>query len=81
MSIFRHVHLQDWCNAIKNRSRPIADVETGHRSAVLCHLGNIARWTGRQLRWDPETETFPGDEEANLLLDRPRRAAYELLTV
>jgi len=71
-------HIQDWFNAIKERTRPIADVEIGHRSAIVCHLGNIARWTGRPLRWDPESETFPGDEEANSFLDRPRRKGYEL---
>ena len=71
-------HIQDWFDAIGNRTRPIADVEIGHRSAILCHLGNIARWTGRRLRWDPETETFPGDDDANSYLDRPRRDGYEL---
>jgi predicted dehydrogenase len=74
-------HMLDWLNAIKTRSRPIADVEIGHRSAVVCHLGNIVRWVGRPLRWDPESETFPGDDAANLLLDRPRRAGYELPSV
>lgn len=71
-------HLKDWFEAIKFRSRPIADVEIGHRSAVVCHLGNIARWVGRPLRWDPEKEVFPGDDEANQFLDRPRRTGYEL---
>ncbi len=74
-------HMLDWFQAIKNRSRPIADVEVGHRSATICHLGNIVRWVGRPLRWDPDAETFPGDEEANQLLDRPRRAGYELPSV
>ncbi len=74
-------HIQDWFEAIKNRTRPIADVEIGHRSAILCHLGNIARWTGRRLKWDPESETFPGDDDANKLLDRPRRKGYELPVV
>ena len=71
-------HILDWFTAIRTRSRPIADVEIGHRSAVLCHLGNIARWIGRPLRWDPETESFPDDEAANRLLDRPRRQPYTL---
>ena len=71
-------HIQNWFDCIKSREKPIADVEIGHRSAVLCHLGNIARWVGRKLRWDPETETFPGDDEANSYLDRPRRKPYEL---
>ena len=71
-------HIQNWFHCIKSRERPIADVEIGHRSAVVCHLGNIARWVGRRLQWDPEKETFPGDEEANQYLDRPRRKPYEL---
>ena len=38
----------------------------------------ITRQLGRRLKWDPETEIFPGDDEANALLDRPRRKGYEL---
>jgi predicted dehydrogenase len=71
-------HLGNWCACIKSRERPIADVEIGHRSAILCHLGNIVRWVGRRLQWDPENETFPGDDEANAYLDRTRRKPYEL---
>ena len=71
-------HLQNWFDCIKSRERPIADVEIGHRSAVICHLGNIARWVGRRLRWDPEQEIFPGDDEANAFLERPMRKPYQL---
>ena len=46
--------------------------------ATLCHLGNIARRLGRRLKWDPEKEIFPGDEEANTYLDFERRKGYEL---
>ena len=42
---------------------------------------NIARWLGRKVRWDPEKEIFPGDEEANTYLDRPKRKPYELPTI
>jgi hypothetical protein len=63
---------------MQSRQHPVADVEIGHRSATVCHLGNIARWLGRKLQWDPASETFPGDDEANRLLDRPRRKPYEL---
>jgi predicted dehydrogenase len=71
-------HLRNWFDCIKSRERPIADVEIGHRSAIICHLGNIARWLGRKLRWDPERELFPDDAEANAFLDRPMRKPYEL---
>jgi predicted dehydrogenase len=71
-------HIQNWFDCIKSREKPIADVEIGHRSAIVCHLGNIVRWVGRPLRWDPEKEIFPGDDAANAYLDRPRRKPYEL---
>jgi hypothetical protein len=63
---------------MKTRAKPVADVEIGRRSITVCHLGNIARWVGRRLRWDPVKEEFPDDPEANALLDRPRRAPYQL---
>ena len=71
-------HLLNWLECIKSRAKPIADVEIGHRSATVCHLGNIARWTGRRLRWDPVREVFPDDADANRLLDRARRKQWDL---
>jgi predicted dehydrogenase len=78
LAVVRHNHVQNWLDCIKSRAKPIADVEIGHRSATVCHLGNIARWTGRRLRWDPVKEVFPDDAEANEYLDRERRKPYEL---
>jgi hypothetical protein len=71
-------HLRNWVNCLKSRGRPVADVEIGHRSATVCHLANIARWTGRRLHWDPAKEMFVDDRAADELLDRPRRKGYEL---
>ena len=71
-------HVKNWLECIKTREMPISDVETGHRSSTVCHLGNIARCVGRKLRWDPVKEIFPDDEEANTYLDRVRRKPYEL---
>jgi hypothetical protein len=48
--------------------------------ATLCHLGNIARRLGRRLKWDPEKEIFPGDDEANQCVDVPKRKPYQLPT-
>jgi hypothetical protein len=41
-------------------------------------LVNITRRLGRELKWDPVAEQFPGDDEANKLVQRPRRKGYEL---
>jgi hypothetical protein len=54
------------------------NIQRAHSVCTLCHLGNIARWTGRRLKWDYKTETFPGDNEANAYLDKPRRKPYDL---
>jgi predicted dehydrogenase len=73
-------HMQDWLDCIRSRKLPVADVEVGHRSISVCHLANITRAIGRPLRWDPKTEQFAGDDQANALLDRPRRQGFELPT-
>ena len=71
-------HVQNWLDCIKTRATPAVPVEVGHRSVTVCHLAGIARELGRKLRWDPDKERFPGDDEANALLDRPRRKGFEL---
>jgi predicted dehydrogenase len=71
-------HLANWIECVKSRQRPVADVEIGHRSATVCHLGNIARWVGRRLTWDPVSESFVGDDEANTLLARRQRDPYRI---
>ncbi|HTU25044.1 MAG TPA: Gfo/Idh/MocA family oxidoreductase [Pirellulales bacterium] len=71
-------HLEDWLRCVRSRQRPVADVEIGHRSISVCHLANIARQLGRRVRWNPATERFVDDAEADQLLTRPRRKGYEL---
>jgi hypothetical protein len=71
-------HLANWIEAIQSRTVPNAPVEIGHRTATVCHLGNIVRELGRSLVWNPQVERFEKDEEANRLLSRPRRTGFEL---
>ncbi len=73
-----HDHIRNWVHCLRTRERPVAPVEVGHRSSVICHLVNICRELGRKLTWDPIKEEFLGDEEANRLRSRPRRKGYEL---
>jgi predicted dehydrogenase len=71
-------HYQDFLNSIKTRQRPICDVETGHRTATVCNIGNIAYALGRPLEWDPEKERFRGDREANKLLKRKMKKEWRV---
>jgi predicted dehydrogenase len=73
-------HFENFIQCV--RSRKIEDlyceVEQGHLSTALCHLANISFRTGRKLAFDPETETFPHDAEANKYLRRAYRKPYEV---
>lgn len=66
-------HTLNWLESIRSRKKTICDVETGHRSASICHLANIAYRLNRRLEWDPEKEKFIKDGEANKLRSRKER--------
>ncbi len=72
-------HYQDWIDAIKKRTRPVSDVETGHRTSSLCNIANIAYTLQRTLQWDPKKEKFIGDKAANLMLTRAYRGKWNFL--
>ena len=69
-------HYQDWVDALKNRNRPVSDVETGHRTASLCNIVNIAYDLERPLRWAPSHEKFIDDDDANRMLTRAFRGNW-----
>jgi len=71
-------HQRDWLECIKSRKKPICDVEIGARSVTVCHLGNIAYWTGKKLRWDAKEWKLVADEVAMKWFDRERREGYQL---
>ncbi|QDU42564.1 putative oxidoreductase YcjS [Symmachiella dynata] len=73
-------HFQNFIDCVKSRDRNelIADIEEGHYSALLCHLGNASFRTGRRLQFDGEAERFVDDEEANRYLARDYRQGFEL---
>lgn len=68
----------DFIHCVKTRERPFRDIEIAHRTATVAHLGNIAYWLDRPLRWDAEKEEIVGDAEANRWLDRPKREPWSL---
>lgn len=70
-------HHVNFLDSLQSRTLPICDVEIGHRSATICHLGNIAIQLGRKLNWDPVKEQFVGDDEASSMVSRPYRPGYD----
>jgi predicted dehydrogenase len=71
-------HYQDWVDAMKRRTRPVSDVETGHRTASVCNIANIAYDLERPLRWAPAHERFIDDDDANRMLTRSFRGKWDL---
>jgi len=69
-------HHQNFLDCVRSGSRPVADVEIGHQSATLVHLGNIACRMQRTLHYDPQTETIQGDDEAAKLVRRTYREGH-----
>lgn len=71
-------HHRNWLDCIKSRELPICDVEIGHRSATVCHLGNIAIRSGKKVTWDPVAEKIVGDDETAAMVERPYRKPWSL---
>ncbi len=71
-------HYKDFLDCVRSRKKPICDVEIGARTVTVCHLGNLAYWHKRPLKWDPKKEHFVGDKEANTWIDRPKRGGWKV---
>jgi len=69
-------HMKNFFDCVRSRQQPICDAEIGHRSVTVCQLGVIAMRLGRKLNWNPATEEFAGDKEANTWLAREMRAPW-----
>jgi myo-inositol 2-dehydrogenase / D-chiro-inositol 1-dehydrogenase len=69
-------HFVNWIDCIKSRKQPIVPVEPGHRACTVCLISHIAMKLERKLFWDPVTEKFINDPEANAMLSRPQRYPY-----
>jgi predicted dehydrogenase len=72
-------HMGNFFDCVRSRHRPLSDVESQHRSATTCHLGNITMRLGRRLRWNSKAEEFLDDSAANSHLRRPQRAGFEIV--
>ncbi|HUU29935.1 MAG TPA: Gfo/Idh/MocA family oxidoreductase [archaeon] len=71
-------HFQNFIDAVRSRNRDdlTAEILEGHLAASMCHLCNIAYRTGRTLVFDSESESFPGDDEADSMVTREYRYPF-----
>ena len=71
----------NWLECIQSGKEPISPVEIGHRACSVCLISHIAMELSRKLNWDPVSERFINDAEANAMLSRPQRAPYGTLNI
>ncbi len=67
-------HFRNWLAAIRARDHKLlgADIEEGHKSMALSLLARTSYQVGRPLKFDPQTETIVGDDEADAMLNKPK---------
>jgi hypothetical protein len=72
-------HQTNFVECIRSRKLPHGDIEQGHQSATVVHMGNIAHRVGNQrVVFDPATESFAGNEAANRMLRPAYRKHYRI---
>ena len=71
-------HHGNWLDCIASGKETICPAEVGHRSATICHLGNIGYRLHRKLTWDPVKEVFTDDAKASAELTREPRAKWKM---
>lgn len=71
-------HMKNFFECLEDRTDPVSDVYTHHRTMTSCHMCNIALMLGRELKWDPQKQEFIGDDQANALKSRASREGFEM---
>ncbi|MFC2156836.1 Gfo/Idh/MocA family protein [Acidobacteriota bacterium] len=71
-------HMKNFLECMRSRKDPVAPVEVGHRSNSICLMTHLSMKLGRKLKWDPKTEHFQDDDEANSRLDYTHRKPWVL---
>lgn len=74
-------HHRNFLDCVRSRQQPLANHEVGHRTATICHANNLAMRLQRPLVWNPGSEQFVSDDEANSLLMPSMREPYSLVSI
>lgn len=69
-------HMQNFLDCVRSRELTVANPKVMHHSMTTVHAANICMWLKRSLKFDPVTERFVDDDEANSLRSRAMREPY-----
>ena len=71
-------HMKNFMECAKAKQTPASDLQSHHRMLNVCHAINVALRLGRKVVFDPKTETFGDDKQANSFVGREQRKGYEI---
>jgi len=69
-------HVRDFLDCIRTRGQPAANADVTRRGHIVSHVAAIGWRLGRKVTFDPQSETFLNDVEANRMCSRARRAPW-----
>ena len=69
-------HVRDFLDCIRTRGKPACNADITRRGHIISHAASIGWRLGRKVRFDPKTETFVNDPEANRQASRSRRTPW-----
>ena len=72
---------RDFIDCVKSRNQCYAPAEIGHRTITVSHIGNISMKLERKLQWNPDTERFVDDDQANAMLAREQREPWTIANI
>ena len=68
----------NFLDAVKYRTPFALNESNGFRSCTIINMGKIALQLGRTLHFDPDTQEFLNDTEANFLINPPMRGPWSI---
>jgi hypothetical protein len=71
-------HIDDFLARVADRGRPITSEIEGGRTAICCHLMNLAYYHRQTIRWNPERCDFPWFKGDGDWLTRDYRAPWKV---
>ncbi|MFO1066283.1 MAG: Gfo/Idh/MocA family oxidoreductase [Pirellulales bacterium] len=71
-------HMGNFFDCVREKKKPLSDIESSHRTISTCHLSNISQRLGRTLEWNAKEERFVNDEQADKMLRREQRSGFEV---
>jgi len=69
-------HVRDFLDCIKTRAKPATNADVTRRGHIISHVASIGWRLGRKVQFDPVTEMFLNDADANRMCSRARRAPW-----